>query len=129
VRILDELEPGALYSLWRASVGQYVLDEKRKEELFADHIIWDDFPTQPGEVRSQYCKINLALVLSVMVVLGCLCWHSSTGGRHEVAGAQSVRCSAGRIIGNVFPAQPSEVPSPGRVGAHLCFVSAVDSRL
>jgi hypothetical protein len=52
VRILDELEPGALYSLWRASVGQYVLDEKRKEELFADHIIWDDFPTQPGEVGS-----------------------------------------------------------------------------
>jgi hypothetical protein len=47
---LDELEPGALYSLWRASVGQYVLDETRKGELFADHIIWDDFPTQPGQV-------------------------------------------------------------------------------
>lgn len=53
VRILDELEPGALYSLWRASVGQYVLDEPRKARLFADHIIWDDFPTQPGQVGAK----------------------------------------------------------------------------
>lgn len=50
VRILDELEPGALYSLWKASVGQYVLDDTRKEHCFKDFIIWDDFPTQPGQV-------------------------------------------------------------------------------
>jgi len=60
VRILDELEPGALYSLWRASLGQYVLDEARKSELFENHIIWDDFPTQPGQVGLRH---------------HCCCWH------------------------------------------------------
>lgn len=51
VRILDELEPGALYSLWKASMGQYVLDDTRKAQCFESYIIWDDFPTQPGQVR------------------------------------------------------------------------------
>jgi hypothetical protein len=51
VRILDELEPGALYSLWKASMGQYVLDDTRKAKCFESYIIWDDFPTQPGQVR------------------------------------------------------------------------------
>lgn len=51
VRILDELEPGAIFSLWRASLGRYVLDEDRSQQLFSEFFIWDDFPSQPGEVR------------------------------------------------------------------------------
>lgn len=50
VRILDELEPGAIFSLWRASIGRYVLDEGRSTQLFDEFFIWDDFPSQPGEV-------------------------------------------------------------------------------
>jgi hypothetical protein len=51
VRILDELEPGAIFSLWRASIGRYVLDEARSQQLFEEFYIWDDFPSTPGEVR------------------------------------------------------------------------------
>lgn len=50
VRILDELEPGAVFSLWKASLGRYVLDEARAGELLSDFFIWDDFPSQPGQV-------------------------------------------------------------------------------
>eukprot|EP00878_Enallax_costatus_P006151 GHUV01006447.1.p1 GENE.GHUV01006447.1~~GHUV01006447.1.p1 ORF type:complete len:360 (+),score=62.56 GHUV01006447.1:75-1154(+) len=50
VRILDELEPGAVFSLWKATVSRYVMAENRKEELFKDFFIWDDFPSEPGQV-------------------------------------------------------------------------------
>jgi hypothetical protein len=50
VRILEELEAGAIFSLWKSTVGRYVLDEQRSKELFSDFFIWDDFPSQPGEV-------------------------------------------------------------------------------
>ncbi|GFR43216.1 hypothetical protein Agub_g4259, partial [Astrephomene gubernaculifera] len=62
-RLLEELEPGCLRSLWKASVGRYVLDEGRSRELFGGGeeeeeeeeegeegeggggaSIWDDFP-------------------------------------------------------------------------------------
>jgi hypothetical protein len=61
VRILDELEPGAIFSLWRASIGRYVLDEERSQQLFSEFYIWDDFPSQPGEVG-----IKLVLLLSLL---------------------------------------------------------------
>jgi hypothetical protein len=57
VRILDELEPGAIFSLWRASIGRYVLDEQRSQQLFDKFFIWDDFPSQPGEVRHAFCLV------------------------------------------------------------------------
>lgn len=50
VRILDELEPGAVFSLWKATVSKYVMAENRKEELYKDYFIWQDFPSTPGEV-------------------------------------------------------------------------------
>ncbi|GLI70005.1 hypothetical protein VaNZ11_014739, partial [Volvox africanus] len=49
-RLLAELEPGSFRSLWRASMARYVLDEARSLELFADTSVWEDFPSQPGEV-------------------------------------------------------------------------------
>lgn len=52
VDILDQLQPGAIFSLWRASIGRYVLDEGRSTQLFDEFFIWDDFPSQPGEVRA-----------------------------------------------------------------------------
>ncbi|PNH09124.1 hypothetical protein TSOC_004293 [Tetrabaena socialis] len=48
--LLDELEPGCLRSLWKASMARYVLDERRSLELFKNASIWDDFPTRPGQV-------------------------------------------------------------------------------
>jgi hypothetical protein len=50
-RVLRELEPGALRSLWKASLGRYVLGEAEQAALFADYNITCDFPTEPGEVR------------------------------------------------------------------------------
>jgi hypothetical protein len=66
VRILDELEPGAIFSLWRASIGRYVLDEERSQQLFNEFYIWDDFPSQPGEVRQMF-RLELSLLQ-----LGCM---------------------------------------------------------
>lgn len=51
MRILDELEPGAVFSLWKATVSRYVMAENRKEDLFKDFFIWDDFPSEPGQVN------------------------------------------------------------------------------
>ncbi len=50
-RVLRELEPGALRSLWRASLGRYVLGEGEQAALFADYNVTCDLPTEPGEVR------------------------------------------------------------------------------
>nr|BBC28447.1 hypothetical protein, homolog of Volvox carteri MT0045 [Yamagishiella unicocca] len=49
-RLLDELEPGSLRNLWKASMARYVLDERRSLELFSDTSVWDDYPGEPGQV-------------------------------------------------------------------------------
>ncbi|KAG2493164.1 hypothetical protein HYH03_008586 [Edaphochlamys debaryana] len=49
-RLLPMLEPGSLRSLWKASVGRYVLAEARAATLFAEASVWDDFPRVPGQV-------------------------------------------------------------------------------
>jgi hypothetical protein len=67
VRILDELEPGAIFSLWRASIGRYVLDEARSQQLFEEFYIWDDFPSTPGEVSRCFSAVTDAAGLSVIV--------------------------------------------------------------
>jgi hypothetical protein len=32
-------------------MARYLLDESRSLELFAGASVWDDFPSQPGQVR------------------------------------------------------------------------------
>lgn len=49
-RILEELEPGAIRNLWKASMGRYVLDEQRATEIYSDYAIWMDLPTSPGDI-------------------------------------------------------------------------------
>ncbi|KAI8467633.1 MAG: hypothetical protein J3K34DRAFT_523614 [Monoraphidium minutum] len=49
-RVLEELEPGAIRNLWRASMGRYVLDEERAKQIYEDYTIWMDLPTAPGEI-------------------------------------------------------------------------------
>jgi hypothetical protein len=51
-RLIDELEPGALRSLWRYSLSRYVLDPERCAEIFSGYSVWDDFPEEPGQVSS-----------------------------------------------------------------------------
>lgn len=50
-RILADLAPGAIRSLWSQSVARYVLSDERAAEIFADYALTDDFPTKPGQVR------------------------------------------------------------------------------
>jgi len=49
-RILQELEPGALRSLWKASMARYVLDDATSLQLIGSYSVWGDFPQQPGQV-------------------------------------------------------------------------------
>ena len=49
-RVLDELEPGAVRSLWKHSVARYVLGPQPAAELFEGYSVWDDFPDEPGQV-------------------------------------------------------------------------------
>ncbi|KAG2426371.1 hypothetical protein HYH02_014799 [Chlamydomonas schloesseri] len=49
-RLLDELEPGSLRSVWKASMARYVLNEAASLELFSDASVWDDFPTRRGQI-------------------------------------------------------------------------------
>ncbi len=49
-RLLHELEPGSLRTLWKASMARYVLNGERASEMFEGHSVWDDFPLRPGEV-------------------------------------------------------------------------------
>ncbi|PNW81491.1 hypothetical protein CHLRE_06g248750v5 [Chlamydomonas reinhardtii] len=49
-RLLDELEPGSLRSVWKASMARYVLNEAASLELFSEASVWDDFPARPGQV-------------------------------------------------------------------------------
>lgn len=51
-RILEELDPGAIRSLWKQSVSRYVLPDSKAAEIFANFAMTDDFPTQPGQVGS-----------------------------------------------------------------------------
>lgn len=49
-RLLDELDPGSVRSLWKASLSRYILDPERSEELLHGFNVWDDFPETPGEM-------------------------------------------------------------------------------
>jgi hypothetical protein len=51
-RLLGELEPGSLRSLWKASVGRYLLDPPSAAALMGGASLWDDLPTAPGQVRA-----------------------------------------------------------------------------
>lgn len=54
-RLLRDLEPGVIRSMWKASMARYVLDDARALELLASVSVWDDFPSQPGQVRARPC--------------------------------------------------------------------------
>lgn len=61
-RLLAELEPGAIRSLWKSSMARYVLDEERSLELFSEYNIFCDFPTEPGEVGAWSGCVMILLV-------------------------------------------------------------------
>lgn len=80
-RLIDELEPGALRSLWRYSLSRYVLDPERCAEIFSGYSVWDDFPEEPGQVSGHCSRSPMAVVLCVLAP-GDLCTGSPTGGQH-----------------------------------------------
>ncbi len=51
VRVGNELDPGSLRGLWRASMQRYVLPDARAAQLLGGFSVLADFPQQPGEVR------------------------------------------------------------------------------
>lgn len=56
VRLIDELSPGAVRTLWKQSLARYVLDEERSKEVLVGNEFWSDFPQEDGEVITYSCR-------------------------------------------------------------------------
>ena len=62
--LLEEIEPGACRSVWKASLGRYVLRDKEAAAVLRSHSVWRDLPEKRGELGA--CLWCLA------VVAGCV---------------------------------------------------------
>lgn len=62
-RLIDEIEPGAIRTLWKHSMARYVLDDARSLDIFRNYAVWDDFPTEAGEVYTYWGRCEKFMVL------------------------------------------------------------------
>ncbi|GAX72744.1 hypothetical protein CEUSTIGMA_g200.t1 [Chlamydomonas eustigma] len=49
-RIVQDLEPGAIRGMWKASLARYIMDDESSLELADGYSIWEDLPEQPGQI-------------------------------------------------------------------------------